>query len=109
MKTMHKVSMILNWILGVTYIPLSFFSWLLTMASEGTIDATNPFYINLMNVFCFIAFSVPLLCVAGISVSILLRKKGRHILSIIIQFLPLVVFILNVILLAFTESLPATL
>ena len=55
MKTMNKVSMMLNWILGVTYIPLSLFSWLLQMASEGTIDTTNPTYINMINVFCFIA------------------------------------------------------
>ncbi len=79
------------------------------MASEGTIDATNPVYINLINIFCIISFVIPFLCVAGIVGSFILRKKGHNILSLVIQFVPLVIFILNMILLAFAESFPATL
>ena len=41
MKKLDKVSAVFNIILGVTYIPLSLFSWLLQMASESTIDATK--------------------------------------------------------------------
>ena len=109
MKHTCKTSKMLHWILGVIYIPVSFFSWLLQMASEGTMDATNPLYISLINVFCFISFIIPFLCVAGIIISIVLRAREYNMLSIIIQFLPLVVFILNLILLAFAESLPVTL
>lgn len=79
------------------------------MASEGTLDAINPLYISLVKLFCLISFIIPFLCVAGIIISIVLRKREYIILSIIIQFLPLVVFILNLILLAYAESLPATL
>ena len=107
MKNINKVSTTLNWLLGIIYIPLSFFSWMLQMASEGTIDATNSTYIGLINVFCFIAFIIPLLCVMGIVISVILRKRRHYISSLIIQFLPLLVFIGNLILLAFAESLPA--
>lgn len=106
MNEIVKAGRILNWILGAIYVPISFFSWLLQMASEGTIDATNPFYISLMNIFCVIAFIIPFLCIAGIVISIVLRTRGRNVLSIIIQLLPLVIFILNLTLLYFTESLP---
>ena len=106
MKTMNKVSMMLNRILGVTYIPLSLFSWLLQMASAGTIDTTNPTYINMINVFCFIAFIIPLLCVIGTVISVILRNRGKYISSIVIQFLPLAAFIRNLLLLVLAESLP---
>lgn len=107
MKKIDKIGRIFNWILGAAYIPLSFFSWLLQMASEGTLDATNPLYINLIEIFCMIAFIIPLLCVAAIVMSVVLRRRGHSMLSFVIQFLPLVIFILNLILLAFAESLPA--
>ena len=107
MKDINKASTTLNWILGVIYIPLSFFSWMLQMASEGTIDATNPTYIGLINVFCTIACVIPLLCAMGIVISVILRKRGHYISSIIVGFLPLLVWIGNFLLLAFAESFSA--
>lgn len=107
MKNASKVSATLNRLLGIIYIPLSLFSWMLQMVSDGTIDATNSTYIGLIDIFCMISFIIPLLCVIGIVISAVLRKRGHYISSIIIQFLPLFVFICNLILLAFAESLPA--
>lgn len=107
MKKLDKVSVVLNIILGVTYIPLSLFSWLLQMASESAIDATNQLYISLIEIFCVISFIIPFLCAAGIIVSVILRKKGLSIFSFIIQFLPLVIFVLNLILFCCAESIPS--
>ena len=108
MKKLDKIGKIFNIILGVTYIPLSLFGWLLQMASESTIDATNPLYITLIEIFCIISFFVPLLCIVGIVISIILRKKGYSKSSFIVQFIPLVIFILNLILLFVTDFIPAT-
>ena len=55
----------------------------------------------------FLAIIIPFLCVAGIIVSLILRKKGYSISSFVVQFLPLVIFILNIILLCIAESIPA--
>ena len=77
------------------------------MASESTIDATNPLYITLIEIFCIISLIIPFLCIAGIIVSLILRKKGYSISSFVFQFLPLVIFILNIILLCIAESIPA--
>ena len=104
---MQKISKAFNIVLGVVYIPLSLFSWLLQMASEGTIDATNPLYITLIEIFCIISFIIPFLCIAGIIVSLILRKKGHSISSLVVQFLPLVIFVLNLILLCCAESIPS--
>ena len=107
MKKLDKIGAVFNIILGVSYIPLSLFSWLLQMASESTIDATNPLYITLIEIFCIISLIIPFLCIAGIIVSLILRKKGYSISSFVVQFLPLVIFILNIILLCIAESIPA--
>ena len=105
MKKLDKIGAVFNIILGVSYIPLSLFSWLLQMASESTIDATNPLYITLIEIFCIISFIIPFLCIVGIIVSLILRKKGCSISSFVVQFLPLVIFILNIILLCVAESI----
>lgn len=106
MTKLDKLGRILNVILGITYVPLSLFSWLSQMVSEGTIGATNQSYIALVDIFCMVAFIIPLLCIAGIFVSVLLRRKGYSTLSFVIQFVPLLIFILNWVLLAFAETLP---
>ncbi len=107
MKRIDRIGKFFNLIVGILYIPLSLFSWLLQMASESTMGATNPLYIYLINIFCVIAFLIPLLCIAGILLSIVFRRKGRSVFSFVIQFLPLVIFLLNLLLLAVAESLPA--
>lgn len=105
MKKLDAICRTFNVVLSVLYVPISLFSWLLQMASEGTIDTTNPLYMNLIRIFCVIAFIVPFLCIAGIVLSVALRRKGHSVLSLCIQFIPLVVFILDLMLLAFAESL----
>jgi len=62
-KKIDKISAILNVILTIVYIPMSGFSALMFMASEGTINATNQLYITLINVFCYITISVPIICI----------------------------------------------
>ena len=106
MNKLDKLGVVFNIILSVLYVPMSFFSCLLMMASEGTIDATNQLYINLITVFCYITGLVPLICILGIAFSVFFRKRKRSILSFVIQFLPLVVFVLNVIFLFYIETLP---
>lgn len=107
MQKIEKISKAFNIVLGVVYIPLSLFSWLLQMASEGTIDATNPLYITLIEIFCIISFIIPFLCIAGIIISVIFRKKGYSKCSLVIQFLPLVIFALNLMLLCYAKSMPA--
>lgn len=107
MKALDKTNKILNIVLGVLHLPMSLFSWLLTMASEGTIGATNPIYITLLHIVCVVAFAVPVLCVLGLVLSVIFRKKGHALPSLVIQFVPLGIFLLNVLLLAIAERLPS--
>ncbi len=108
MKRLDIWGIVFNIVLGVLYIPFSFFCFLLLMASEATIGATNPIYICMIDIFCFVDFFIPLLCLVGIALSIWFRKKGYSILSFVIQFLPLIVFVLNFVFGFFTDFIPKT-
>lgn len=107
-KKLDRVGYVFNIVLSILYIPISLFSWLLLMASEASIDATNQTFIILINIFCWIALLIPFLCFLGIFISVRFRKKGHSVWSFIIQFLPLVIFGMNLLLLFIAESLPAT-
>lgn len=108
MKKLDKLGVVFNIVLGIFYLPFSFFCFILLMASELTIGATNPVYIRMIDIFCFVDFFIPLLCLVGIALSIWFRKKGYSILSFVIQFLPLAVFALNLVFLFVTDFIPMT-
>ena len=102
---LDKITIILNVILSILYIPFSLFSWLLAMASESTFVVTNKTYILLINVFCYITLTIPFICILSILLSFIFRKQQKSVLSFVIQFLPIMVFFMNLGLLFFTESI----
>ena len=106
MKKLDKLGIVFNVVLSVFYIPFSFFCFMLLMVSEMAIGATNPIYICIIDVFCVVDFFIPLLCLVGIALSIWFRKKGYTICSFVIQFLPLVVFVLDLVFLFLTDFIP---
>ena len=106
MSKLDRVGKICGHILTIAYLPLSLYSFLLYMASEATISANNPLYICLINVFCVFTLIIPFLCFAGVVVSAILRNRGCSAASFVIQFVPLIIFVLNQLLLAFAQTLP---
>ena len=106
-KKLDRVGYVFNIILSIIYIPISWISWLFMMASEATIGATNQTFIFLINFFCWITMIIPFLCFLGIFLSVRYRKKGYSVRSFVVQFLPLVIFGMNLLLLFIAERLPA--
>ena len=106
-KKLDRVGYVFNIILSIIYIPISWISWLFMMASEATIGATNQTFIFLITVFCWITLSIPFLCFLGIFLSVRYRKKGYSVRSFAVQFLPLIIFGMNLLLLFIAERLPA--
>ena len=106
-KKLDRVGYVFNIILSIIYIPISWISWLFMMASEATIGATNQTFIFLITVFCWITLSIPFFCFLGIFLSVRYRKKGYSVRSFVVQFLPLVIFGMNLLLLFIAERLPA--
>ena len=106
-KKLDRVGYVFNIILSIIYIPISWISWLFMMASEATIGATNQTFIFLINVFCWITMIIPFLCFLGIFLSVMYRKKGYSVRSFVVQFLPLIIFGMKLLLLFIAERLPA--
>lgn len=104
MKRIDRIAGILTLVLGILYIPLSFFSFLMLMASESTIGVTNQLYIMLIDVFCGVSFIIPGLCVAGTVLSaVSLMFWKRPVWAIAFQVSPLCVFLLNMLFLFLTD------
>ncbi len=100
-----KVSSIVRTVLSVLYIPMSFFSVLLFMASESTIHASNPVYITLMLICCYVSLAVPLLCILCAAISGVVKAKGKLTAALCIHCIPLFVFLLNIGFMAVLEGI----
>ena len=92
----YKTYKILNTILYVLYIPLSFFGFMCGMATDELIDETNKVVIALTNIFAYTGLFMPVICF----VCYLVSKKitENKLLSIVIKLMPILVSILMIIL-----------
>ncbi len=103
-NTLDKKAVALNIILSIIYVPLS-------IAEVFTIffwDAPTTNYlalkICLLDVITWIGLSIPLLSIASIFTSVITRKRGKRQFSFIIQFLPIPVFVIMLILMFFMDK-----
>ena len=106
MKNLKTVSRITQNILFVLYIPLSIYSWLMGMASEGAVGAANGPSIFIMNLVGWLSIPVALFFFAGMIQSLILRSKGEYGRAMIWQFMPLAAFLLNCALAILSDLLP---
>ena len=92
----YKTYKILNTILYVLYIPLSFFGFMCGMATDGLINETNKVVIAITNIFAYTGLFMPVICF----VCYLVSKKitENKLLSIVIKLMPILVSILMIIL-----------
>ena len=92
----YKIHKILNTIIYVLYIPLSFFGFMCGMATDGLIDETNNLIITITNIFAYIGLFIPILCLVCYFVSKKITENKS--LSIVIKLIPFFVLILMIIL-----------
>lgn len=92
----YKMKKILNTILYVLYIPLSFFGFMCGMATDGLINETNDIIIVLTNIFAYTGLFMPVICFVCYLGS--KRMAENKSLSFIIKLIPILVLILMIIL-----------
>ena len=109
MKKFEKAGYVLNIVLTILYIPMSLFSFLLGMLSEVVMDTTNQIFISLINISSCVAMLVPIFCFVGILFSVRCRKKGYIVWSFVLQFVPLIIFSVNLLLIYIIDVLVPTL
>ena len=92
----YKTHNILNTIINVLYIPLSFFGFLCGMATDGLINETNNIIIILTNIFAYMGLFMPIICLACYFVSKKITENKSQ--SIVIKLIPFLILILMIIL-----------
>ena len=92
----HKMPKILNTILYVLYIPLSFFGFMCGMVTDGLIDETNNIIIILTNIFAYMGLFMPIICL--VCYFIAKKMTENKLLSIVIKLIPFLILILMIIL-----------
>ena len=92
----YKTHKILNTIIYVLYIPLSFFGFMCGMATDGMIDETNNLIITFTNIFAYMGLIMPIICLVCYFVSKKITENKS--LSIVIKLIPFFVLILMIIL-----------
>ena len=102
---LSRITKFTNIVLALLYVPFSIYCFLLQMASESTLGAVNQLYITLIETFSLVTAFIPVFCIIGIVLSVILRKKGCFKLSFAVQFLPVIIFALNMVLLSVAESI----
>ena len=91
-----KAQKILNTIIYVLYIPLSFFGFMCGMATDGLIDETNNLIIAFTNIFAYMGLFMPIICLLCYFVSKKITENKS--LSIVIKLIPFLILILMIIL-----------
>ena len=92
----YKAQKILNTIIYVLYIPLSFFGLMCGMATDGLIDETNKVVIVLTNIFAYAGLFMPIICLVCYFVSKKITENKS--LSMVIKLIPFFILILMIIL-----------
>ena len=92
----HKMPKILNTILHVLYIPLSFFGFMCGMVTDGLIDETNNIIIILTNTFAYMGLFMPIICL--VCYFIAKKMTENKLLSIVIKLIPFLILIFMIIL-----------
>jgi len=103
-NSLDKKGVIFNIVLSCVYVPLS-------IAGVFTIffwDAPTANYSELktllLDIITWFGLSIPLVSIASIFTSVITRKRGKSKFSFIIQFLPILVFIVMIILMFFMDK-----
>ncbi|MBR6825009.1 MAG: hypothetical protein IKM59_00500 [Oscillospiraceae bacterium] len=97
---------IFNAILWFVYIPMMLFCFFMGMASESIMDANNPTYISIIEIYCGINFFNLFLWFPAIPVANVLWKKEHRTWARVVRLLPLGLFVLNFAFLGIADYVP---
>lgn len=92
---LDEMGRIFNIVLSVLYIPLSFFSIIMGLFIWDS-PLKNELDKTIRTIVTYVSIPMPLICITSIVLSTMLRKKRMSKLSFCMQFLPIALFILNI-------------
>lgn len=92
---LDRLSFIFNIILSICYVPISLFGFFSVFAADS-MSMHAKFIQKIIEIMIVIGLTIPYVSILSILFSVILRKKGKSILGFIIQFIPLILFIIMV-------------
>lgn len=98
---LDKKGYVTNIILSAIYVPLSIIGVFTIFFADAPTTDYSALKEMLLNIVVYIGLSIPLLSIASIFTSVIARKRGKSRFSFIIQFLPIPIFIIMMILVFF--------
>ena len=103
-NSLDKKGVIFNIVLSCIYVPLSIMGFFTIFFWDAPTTNYSELKILLLYIITWIGLSIPLLSIASIFTSAITRKRGKSKFSFIIQFLPILVFIVMLILIFFMDK-----
>lgn len=95
-NSLDKLSFIFNIILSILYVPMSLYGIFSLFAADSMFMYSKTIQ-KVIELMITIGTTLPFASVIGIVLSVVFRKKGKRILSLIIQFIPLMLFVIMVV------------
>ena len=89
---LDRIGLICNVILSILYIPMSLYGIFSLFAADSMSVYSEPMQ-RVIYLLITVGTGLPFVSVLSIVLSVIFRKKGKRILSFIIQFIPLIIFI----------------
>ncbi len=89
---LDKGTFICNIILAILYIPISL-AGIFSLFAADSMFMFSEIVQQIIGILISIGISIPFVSIVSISLSVILRKKGRSIWSFMVQFIPLLLFL----------------
>ena len=90
---LDKAGFVCNIILSILYVPISIFG-IFSLFAADSMFMYPEFIQKIIEVMIGLGISLPFTSVISIVLSVVFRRRGKRILSFVIQFLPLILFII---------------
>jgi len=103
-NSLDEKGVIFNIVLSCIYVPLSIAGVFTIFFWDAPTTNYSELKILLLDIITWIGLSIPLLSIASIFTSAITRKRGKSKFSFIIQFLPILVFVVMIILMFFMDK-----
>ena len=102
-NSLDKKGVIFNIVLSCIYVPLSIAGVFTIFFWDAPTTNYSELKILLLDAITGLGFSIPILAIASVFTSVVTRKRGKSKFSFAIQFLPMLVFAVMLILMFFWD------
>ena len=102
---LDKLGVVLNIVLSVLYVPMSLYGIFSLFAADSMFLYSETIQ-KIIEFMITIGVSLPFVSVFAITLSVVFRRKGRRVSSFLIQFIPLLLFVVMAVTFEVISNIP---